>query len=187
MLERILQLKNLLDDPEIKAKEITTNEWSLISELVRILKPFKKASVKMQNSNAAFTELYVIIKVLEMDVKKIGIYQVIYIFLIRFSSFITSSLPFFYAFRLFCNFIHFVKFFVDSPLANALFNSVRERLAPIMESEMFKAAMLLDPRINMDLQSKDQEIGIRYLISLAARLNLITASLEPQDAPNTSE
>lgn len=73
MLERLVKLKEILDDPQIKAKEITVNEWNLISEILEALKPFKKASVKMQNSNAAYTDLYVIFKVLEMDVAKIGI------------------------------------------------------------------------------------------------------------------
>lgn len=79
MLERLQKFKNVCEDNTIQGNVyLDQEEWEKITELIKTLEIFKKASKKMQTVNSAFTDLYKILQVLNIEIREAG---TIYLFL----------------------------------------------------------------------------------------------------------
>lgn len=83
MLERLVKFKDVCEDKKIQGDVyLSQTEWDKITELIKALEFFKKASKKMQKVDSSFTDLYKILQVLNVEIREAG---TIYLFLKPFT------------------------------------------------------------------------------------------------------
>lgn len=69
--------------------------------------------------------------------------------------------------------------FIDSPLAKKLLENSKRRFENITDNVLFKSAILLDPRFNMELSIEDKNQAIDFLMSLHSRILKLGQECEP--------